>query len=89
MDKKAKYMTKQDVIPGRRFHHKETFRSNECNFSKHMGKGIYMRQGSYKHVGEVTAVFEDAFQLSVWIFGQEATVLIPFSECIIIEPKNN
>jgi len=81
-------MTSEDVKAGRRFYHKDDYRSMEYAFRKQFGKHLSLLRGSHKNIGEITGIFEDAFQLTIWLMNQEVSVLIPYSECLIIEPRN-
>ncbi len=81
-------MLKEDVKAGRRFHIKDEHKSKSYSFNKLYGKRLAVRSGSHRHLGEVSDVLEDSFVLTTWFFNQEVSVLIPFSELLIIEPKN-
>lgn len=80
-------MTKDDVKAGRRFYHKDDHRSQEFTFRKEFGWRISLKRDSYKSIGEVTSFDHTSFTISTWFFNQELSLKIPFSECIIIEPK--
>lgn len=80
-------MTKDDVKSGRRFHHKEDHRSQEYAFRKKFGRHLFLKKGTLRDVGEVTSINEESFTLSTWVLGQEISVKIPYTECIIIEPN--
>lgn len=83
------YMTKNDVRAGRRFYYKEDFRTHCFSFSKLFGKRLIVKNAGQTKIGEVTGIFEDGFLLSVWFFNQEISIIIPYSELILIEPKNS
>lgn len=81
-------MTSVDVKAGRRFYHKDDYRSQEYAFRKQFGRHLTLMRGSNRNVGQITGIFEDAFQLTIWLMNQEVSVLIPYTECLIIEPRN-
>jgi len=87
MNDTLKFMTKDDVKAGRRFYHKDDHHSQEFAFRKNFGRTLYLKRNNFKAVGEITGVFDDGFEVSIWLFNQEAKVRIPYNECIIIEPK--
>lgn len=82
-----KSMTRDDVKAGRRFYHKDDHFSCEFAFRKQFGRQLVLKKFTGHSVGLITEITEVDFTISYWLFNQELSVKVPFTELIIIEPK--
>lgn len=81
-----KTMTRSDVKAGIKFFHKEEHFTMEWSFRKQFGKDLVLYKRHSHQVALVTGVTDTGFDISVWLFNQEATVHIPFDQVYIIDP---
>lgn len=80
-------MTRDDVKAGRRFYHKDDHYSSEFSIRKQFGRQLILKRFS-DPIGLITSIDDDSFTISYWLFNQELSVKIPYSELLIIEPKS-